>query len=62
MLTLDGERDPTLDFGFAEADELLPFAGVETTGTMIAILFFLAVALLRSGNRQDYGLSPTGRT
>jgi hypothetical protein len=63
VLTLDGERDPTLDFGFAKADDLLPSVGVETTGTMIAILFLLAgVALLRSGNRQDYGLSPTRRT
>ena len=53
VLTVDGERDPTLDFGFAKADALLPSAGSETIGAIVASLLMLAgVALLLTGGRK----------
>jgi len=63
VLTVDGERDPTLDFGFAKADDLLPSAGSETIGVIVASLLMLAgVALLLTGGRKGAKLTPTART
>jgi hypothetical protein len=60
---VDGERDPTLDFGFAKADDLLPSAGSETIGVIVASLLMLAgVALLLTGGRKGAKLTPTART
>ena len=63
ILTVDGERDPTLNFGFAKAEDVLPTSGLEPVGMIVASLLMLAgVALLLSGGRKGAKLSPTART